>query len=692
MWVHSHVDDKERRERKPRKGVAPPPNPKLCACGGDKKGHCIPSHHAHVGNDLADSLAEGGKHMKKGHLLIREASFKGQGAWADRERGQGKVTTLGKGGSQQLHRLAGEDRVVLRKNREDNQAYQGGIRKALKQVCQDRRARGLEEGISKRGRAWEKARELGEEGIRRKLCRQKEGSDRFRVRAWADVLPNYKGIAQKAGAGGVNPYREMYGEAFTGECQCCEGGHIEDSAHVFQHCAGGAGDRGRMVRSVDYLWREAGLGRAWDTFRWVQEEGGEDIREYVGWEEWWGHVGHDLREGIEGIEQFCEGGQGAGRVKELALATGKITMAYAEQAWTQRVKTTLAWEQETGIGARKREMGIKGWRRQGRGGQGRKGRRKPDGDLTPKGLRERKSREHRDGAMAKAIREHGKEQGGAEGARAHKEWLRERRLREWRSREWGTQLDIRGWASPQGPDRERWRQALHEARGGHGGGMSQGGGEWRVGARERVGGGGVGRHVGRCTYGDCGRVGVRAAWGCATQSDPDPYLRCEQCAVHSCRSKYSMCQCMAEQPPRLIKKPRVKKADKLDHMVEQHERYLRRDRRSPVWIRVKRAGQEGEDVVGRVQCLVRYNKCRKKYGNGGWRAVVDNPRDPHPGWSGVKEVYMEVGEEEVQVTLNDVEWEEVRAWEEVTMGRWGGGRELESPAGSDEEGEGQGGG
>ena len=145
-----------------------------------------------------------------------------------------------------------------------------------------------------------------------------------RVRAWADVLPNYKGIAQKAEAGGVNPYREVYGEAFTGECQCCEGGHIEDSAHVFQHCAGGAGDRGRMVRSVDYLWREAGLGRAWDTFRWVQEEGGGNIREYVGWEEWWGHVGHVPREGTEGIEQFCEGGQGAGRVKELALATGKI--------------------------------------------------------------------------------------------------------------------------------------------------------------------------------------------------------------------------------------------------------------------------------------------------------------------------------------------------------------------------------
>ena len=54
-------------------------------------------------------------------------------------------------------------------------------------------SRGLEEGSSKRGRAWGNARELGDGGIRRKLCRQKEGSDRFRVRAWADdiVSPTY---------------------------------------------------------------------------------------------------------------------------------------------------------------------------------------------------------------------------------------------------------------------------------------------------------------------------------------------------------------------------------------------------------------------------------------------------------------------------------------------------------------------
>ena len=52
---------------------------------------------------------------------------------------------------------------------------------------------------------------------------------------------------------------------------------------------------------------------------------------------------------------------------------------------------------------------------------GRKGRRKSDGGLTHKGFMESERRGRRDGAMAKAIGEHGKDQGGAEGARAHTE-------------------------------------------------------------------------------------------------------------------------------------------------------------------------------------------------------------------------------------------------------------------------------
>ena len=59
---------------------------------------------------------------------------------------------------------------------------------------------------------------------------------------------------------------------------------------------------------------------------------------------------------------------------------------------------------------------------------------------------------------------------------------------------------------------------------------------------------------------------------------------------------------------------------------------MRRDRSSPVWVRViKGAGEEGGDVVGEVQYLVRHNRCKKKWSEGGWRAVLDNPSDPTQG-------------------------------------------------------------
>ena len=60
----------------------------------------------------------------------------------------------------------------------------------------------------------------------------------------------------------------------------------------FQHCSGAQGQEGRdrMVRAVDYLWKEAGLGRAWDLFRWVQQEGWGSMGEYSEWEEWWANA------------------------------------------------------------------------------------------------------------------------------------------------------------------------------------------------------------------------------------------------------------------------------------------------------------------------------------------------------------------------------------------------------------------
>ena len=111
---------------------------------------------------------------------------------------------------------------------------------------------------------------------------------------------------------------------------------------------------------------------------------------------------------------------------------------------------------------------------------------------------------------------------------------------------------------------------------------------------------------------------------------------------------------MSDQPSRLVQRLRVNTADRIANLVKQHERYMRRDRSSPVWIRVKRAGEEGGDVVGKVQYLVRHSMCKKKYSDGVWSAVLDNPSNPHPGWTEAGEVYIVVREEEVQVTLAEV--------------------------------------
>ena len=53
--------------------------------------------------------------------------------------------------------------------------------------------------------------------------------------------------------------------------------------------------------------------------------------------------------------------------------------------------------------------------------------------------------------------------------------------------------------------------------------------------------------------------------------------------------------------------------------------------------------------------------------------MLDNSSNPHPGWTEVREVYIVVGEEEVQVARAEVEWEDVVDRQEVTMGRRGGG-------------------
>jgi ribonuclease HI len=85
-WIHSHVDDPERR--------ATPKAVHLCVCKSKREEECDPSHWAHQGNDRADELARQGAdmgrteewaHRAQGELqyVIRKGPLVAHGPYSD---------------------------------------------------------------------------------------------------------------------------------------------------------------------------------------------------------------------------------------------------------------------------------------------------------------------------------------------------------------------------------------------------------------------------------------------------------------------------------------------------------------------------------------------------------------------------------------------------------------------------------
>ena len=119
--------------------------PLRCACGGDEKGHCIASHQHHLGNELADSLAEEGKALDP--------------AWMQARLTAGTVVkTLELGRSADLFVECGEERALLITS--TGAVTQGPIAKVLETATSDRRIAALSDGASKKGNQWAMGRSL----------------------------------------------------------------------------------------------------------------------------------------------------------------------------------------------------------------------------------------------------------------------------------------------------------------------------------------------------------------------------------------------------------------------------------------------------------------------------------------------------------------------------------------------------
>ena len=149
-WVHSHTDKAHRRRW----------NPKCkheCACGGQGKQECDPTHAHHIGNERADTLATQGMHS------------------------QVPADT-------QLQVLAGEEEYHLATPA--GMVCQGDIAEYMKRRAIEAEVARLEKDGNKgtKGKlALVHRLRLTDQQVRKKLTTHKETSLRFRVRLWADL-------------------------------------------------------------------------------------------------------------------------------------------------------------------------------------------------------------------------------------------------------------------------------------------------------------------------------------------------------------------------------------------------------------------------------------------------------------------------------------------------------------------------
>ena len=359
----------------------------------------------------------------------------------------------------------------------------------------------------------------------------------------------------------------------------------------------------------------------------------------------------------EGVRAMCELAPGRQmKVHAAAIATAKATLAGAEQVWAVRNEVAQGWEHEVGISETKKERSKTEWMRAH--AQRPKGRRGPSPkalqDLADNTRRQRESDMHR----TRMVNQHGPDKGKG----LHLTWMSDRRARE-RGSGVGTQTSIVRWIEGlTGDERTAWSNPAGTAHVQHIPSTLPS----TFGDSSRTT-----KDADRCTYGTCTEKGVRLAWGCR---GTEGYLRCEACSRYSCRGSRSMCQCARDNTS---KRGRGKahttattRQMKIDKMVHQHDLWQQRARRTPVRIWVH--SQHGQPrQVGEVTHVIRRNgNLRLSW----WRAVAD---EGHP-WRPVEEIYMKVGEEEVSVLLHKVTW-----------GMATSEGELESPAGSDDEGDSQ---
>ena len=191
--------------------------------------------------------------------------------------------------------------------------------------------------------------------------KQKSVSSRYRVRAWADVLPAYSNEMKKVNSNGNKA--DIYGNLLgKGECVCCSGQHLETMEHIVecqetivegekQHSGKTKQDAKTKVSTI---WQKADLIEACHEAGWLQG----DIE---GWKEEWGYLGM-VPKSVRPPE--CVASNQPHALKKCTKLTTLCLLEMSQACWKAKNTQVIekgGWKESVGITEAKPKKKRTGW-------------------------------------------------------------------------------------------------------------------------------------------------------------------------------------------------------------------------------------------------------------------------------------------------------------------------------------------
>jgi ribonuclease HI len=320
-WVHSHVDNEERRDRGGKGKYQ-------CACGGTKKpgkkGCTEPDeegHWIHEGNEEADQQA-------------------GEGA-DNPEPDPGQVR-------------AGEHPYILVNAERETDSAQGSYKAWVEQRQWQRDGTRPSKTRERIEAVRERADEKATSTVVKALGQKGSPSWRFWSRTLLQCLPTHSQMAKFAGSSTENIYKQVYQDSIGTEGQCIRCGcPKETTLHALYECEGGRDRWERTLHKIEELWRQEE--EEWDQVDWLTEAKAK--KWYPNWTQDLSIVGMIPKGALQRMRT-----KGPPAIK-LINKTANMILNTAQGAWEQRIETTQDWlDSNPELKERKKRADRIGWK------------------------------------------------------------------------------------------------------------------------------------------------------------------------------------------------------------------------------------------------------------------------------------------------------------------------------------------